>query len=67
DVFSALHTHWEVPPKHVIYDFACALGPHCMTREGGFFANTQFLIDWFHTSGHMKCSTDPQFKCSQVW
>ncbi|KAF8987850.1 hypothetical protein BDQ17DRAFT_1393479 [Cyathus striatus] len=57
DVFSALYTHWKVPPKRVIYDFACALGPYCMTREGSFFANTQFLIDRFHASGHTKCST----------
>ncbi|KAK7059856.1 hypothetical protein R3P38DRAFT_3303589 [Favolaschia claudopus] len=56
DVFSALLTRWETAPKRVIYDFACALGPYCMTREPEFFANTQFLIDDFHSVGHTKCS-----------
>ncbi|KAJ7212387.1 hypothetical protein B0H12DRAFT_1033226, partial [Mycena haematopus] len=56
DVFSALVTRWERPPKRVIYDFACALGPYCMTREPEFFAGTQFLIDDFHAAGHTKCA-----------
>ncbi|KAF7302880.1 hypothetical protein MKEN_01250200 [Mycena kentingensis (nom. inval.)] len=56
DVFSALVTRWETAPKRVIYDFACALGPYCMTREPEFFSNTQFLIDDFHSVGHTKCS-----------
>ncbi|KAJ7787748.1 hypothetical protein B0H14DRAFT_2537253 [Mycena olivaceomarginata] len=56
DVFSALITRWEKAPKRVIYDFACALGPYCMTREPAFFRNTQFLIDDFHSVGHTKCS-----------
>ncbi|KAJ7039477.1 hypothetical protein C8F04DRAFT_949403 [Mycena alexandri] len=56
DVFSALITRWERPPKRVIYDFACALGPYCMTREPEFFAETQFLIDDFHAVGHSKCA-----------
>ncbi|KAJ6527192.1 hypothetical protein B0H19DRAFT_1196670 [Mycena capillaripes] len=56
DVFSAIITHWPTAPKRVIYDFACALGPYCMTREPVFFADTQFVIDDFHASGHTKCS-----------
>ena len=56
DVFSALVTRWPVAPKRIIYDFACALGPYCMTREPRFFAETQFLIDDFHAPGHTKCS-----------
>ncbi|KAJ7693704.1 hypothetical protein B0H17DRAFT_932671 [Mycena rosella] len=56
DVFSALITRWETPPKRVIYDFACALGPYCMIREPDFFCGTQFLIDDFHSVGHTKCS-----------
>ncbi|KAF8986712.1 hypothetical protein BDQ17DRAFT_1393635 [Cyathus striatus] len=72
DVFSALYTRWRVPPKQVIYDFACTLGPYCMTREEDFFSETKFLIDHFHATGHKKCSTacflkrsvtaDPQLK-----
>ncbi|KAJ7849340.1 hypothetical protein B0H13DRAFT_2088745 [Mycena leptocephala] len=56
DVFSALITRWERPPQRVIYDFACALGPYCMTREPEFFAETHFLIDDFHAAGHTKCA-----------
>ncbi|KAJ6477493.1 hypothetical protein DFH09DRAFT_951952 [Mycena vulgaris] len=56
DVFSALVTRWERPPKRVVYDFACALGPYCMTREPEFFSGTQFLIDDFHSVGHTKCA-----------
>ncbi|TFK59215.1 hypothetical protein BDN72DRAFT_966129 [Pluteus cervinus] len=56
DVFSALYTRWPQPPKLIIYDFACALAPYCMTRESAFFADTLFGIDGFHAKGHTKCS-----------
>lgn len=56
DVFSPLIAFNEVAPDVVIYDFACALGPYCMTREPDFFADTRFLIDKFHAKGHSKCS-----------
>lgn len=56
DVFSAMITRWPVAPKRVVYDFACALGPYCLLRETDFFADTEFLIDTFHASGHTKCS-----------
>ncbi|KII92992.1 hypothetical protein PLICRDRAFT_87458 [Plicaturopsis crispa FD-325 SS-3] len=56
DVFSAMLTRWPTAPKVVVYDFACALGPYCMTREPDFFADTLFVIDNFHAKGHTKCS-----------
>jgi hypothetical protein len=56
DVFSAMITRWPKAPKRVIYDFACALGPYCMTREADFFADTLFVIDAFHAKGHTKCA-----------
>ena len=56
DVFSAMVTRWRKAPKTVIYDFACALGPYCMTREPEFFADTLFVIDAFHAGGHTKCA-----------
>ena len=56
DVFSVLVTRWPIAPKTVIYDYACALGPYCMHREPDFFADTQFLVDRFHSMGHTKCS-----------
>lgn len=55
DVFSAIYTRWAKAPRIVVYDFACALQPYCMTREPEFFKNTRFLIDIFHSSEH-KCS-----------
>ncbi|KAJ7590570.1 hypothetical protein C8J56DRAFT_1133966 [Mycena floridula] len=57
DVFSAILTHWPKAPRHIIYDFACALGPYCMLREPDFFADTQFMVDAFHAQGHTKCSS----------
>jgi hypothetical protein len=56
DVFSALYTRWEKAPDRVIYDFACALGPYCLTREPEFFLDTDFRIDTFHAKGHTKCA-----------
>lgn len=56
DVFSALYTRWEKAPKRVIYDFACALGPYCLTREPEFFLDTEFRIDSFHAKDHTKCA-----------
>jgi hypothetical protein len=56
DVFAAMVTRWPQAPERVVYDFACALGPYCMTREPAFFANTHFAIDHFHSAGHTKCS-----------
>lgn len=56
DVFSAIVTRWQKPPRRIIYDFACALAPYCMTREPEFFADTQFAIDDFHAKDHTKCS-----------
>ncbi|KIK53452.1 hypothetical protein GYMLUDRAFT_178965 [Collybiopsis luxurians FD-317 M1] len=57
DVFSALVTCWPKAPERVVYNFACALGPYCWTWEPEFFADTQFVIDGFHSSGHTRCST----------
>ncbi|TFK60813.1 hypothetical protein BDN72DRAFT_778936 [Pluteus cervinus] len=56
DVFSAIYTRWPIAPKRAIYDFACALGPYCLTREADFFADTSFAIDGFHSKDHTKCS-----------
>ena len=56
NIFSAMITCWPVAPTIGVYDFACALGPYCMTREPRFFANTLFVIDHFHSTGHSKCS-----------
>ncbi|TEB16096.1 hypothetical protein FA13DRAFT_1591943, partial [Coprinellus micaceus] len=39
-----------------IYNFACTLGPYCMTREPQFFGKTYFMIDHFHSKGYTKCS-----------
>ena len=56
DVFSALYTRWEKAPDWVIYDFACASAPYCMTREPDFFKSTRHGIDDCHSNGHTKCA-----------
>jgi len=56
DIFSAIITRWAKAPRTIVYDFACALGPYCLTREPDFFADTSFVIDAFHSKGHTKCS-----------
>ncbi|KAF8057790.1 hypothetical protein FPV67DRAFT_1429432 [Lyophyllum atratum] len=56
DVFSAMYTRWEIAPKRIIYDFACALGPYCLIREPAFFAESTYGIDIFHASDHKKCA-----------
>ncbi|TEB36925.1 hypothetical protein FA13DRAFT_1752581 [Coprinellus micaceus] len=56
DVFSAIITRWKDPPKRVIYDFACALAPYCLTRGPVFFLDTEFRIDSFHAKDHTKCA-----------
>jgi hypothetical protein len=68
-----LLTRWPKAPKTVVYDFACALEPYCMTREPDFFADTLFAIDSFHAKGHTKCApaaflstyanVDPRLAC----
>jgi hypothetical protein len=56
DVFSPIITQWPTPPKRIVYNFACALRPYCMTQEPHFFADSLFTIDGFHASGHTKCA-----------
>lgn len=56
DVFAAMLTRFRRAPKRCVYDFACALGPYCLLRETEFFADTLFVIDTFHSSGHTKCT-----------
>lgn len=56
DVFSAIFKYWEQAPKVVIYDFACQLGPYCLSREPEFFKDTLFAIDEMHANGHTQCS-----------
>lgn len=56
DVFAALFTRWPRAPSVVVYDFACALGAYCLTREYNYFKKTLFVIDEFHQVGHTSCS-----------
>ena len=56
DVFSAILTRWPKAPRTVVYDFACALGPYCLTCEPDFFVDMLFVVNSFHAKGHSKCS-----------
>ncbi|KAF9461699.1 hypothetical protein BDZ94DRAFT_1290643 [Collybia nuda] len=40
---------------YIAYDFACALGPYCMTYEPDYFADSTIVIDGFHAPDHTKC------------
>ncbi|KAF8983784.1 hypothetical protein BDQ17DRAFT_1393915 [Cyathus striatus] len=60
------HSICYVPPKRVIYDFTCTLGPYCMTQEGDFFSETKFLIDHFHAAGHKKCLNSSTAECGNL-
>lgn len=57
DVFSAVFRHFSKAPSVLVYDFACALGPYCLTREPQFWKDTLFVIDEFHQHDHTKCSS----------
>ncbi|KIK60266.1 hypothetical protein GYMLUDRAFT_168238, partial [Collybiopsis luxurians FD-317 M1] len=57
NMFSAIVMQLPRAPKCIIYDFTCALCPYCWIQELHFFAETEFLINDFHVSGHTKCST----------
>jgi hypothetical protein len=39
-----------------MYDFACQLGPYCMSREPSYFKNTYFAINKMHAKDHVGCS-----------
>ncbi|KAH7066015.1 hypothetical protein BKA62DRAFT_746332 [Auriculariales sp. MPI-PUGE-AT-0066] len=67
DVFSVLYCYWEVPPRYVIYDFACALAPYCMARKPEFFQDTIFLIDGFHAKGHKRCTNTSMVSFYQLY
>ncbi|KXN92079.1 hypothetical protein AN958_09782 [Leucoagaricus sp. SymC.cos] len=56
NVFLAMITRWPKAPKHIIYDFSCALAPYCLLQEPDFFANFLFMIDHFHAHDHTKCA-----------
>jgi hypothetical protein len=56
DVFSAILIQWPKAPRTVFYDFACALGPYCLTCEPDFFVDMLFVVNSFHAKGHSKCS-----------
>jgi len=56
DIFSAILKYWKTAPRVIIYDFACQLGPYCMSREPQFFKRTLFAVDEMHANGHTHCS-----------
>ncbi|KAK4700001.1 hypothetical protein P7C70_g6251, partial [Phenoliferia sp. Uapishka_3] len=56
DVFSAIFTRWKIAPRTLVYDFACALAPYCLSREPAYWAKTLFVIDQLHQHDHTKCS-----------
>ena len=45
----------KVAPQVIFYDFACSLEEYCFNRESGYFHNTKFFHDIFHSFSH-SCS-----------
>ncbi|OXB38426.1 hypothetical protein J007_01805 [Cryptococcus neoformans] len=56
DFFSLLKCFFLVPPKVIVYDFACSLATYCMLRDPVYFAHIRFLVDELHAHGHTTCS-----------
>ena len=53
--FEMIYERFKVAPGVIIYDNACNFHRYCMKRQGAYFANTMFLIDRMHSSGHVGC------------
>ncbi|XP_067946816.1 uncharacterized protein [Watersipora subatra] len=53
--FSVSVSRFQVAPKIVIYDNACALPRCALNRNPGFFRETKFLVDRFHWHNHTGC------------
>jgi CxC4 like cysteine cluster associated with KDZ transposases/Kyakuja-Dileera-Zisupton transposase len=56
EAFSFLYQYFEVAPKVVVYDFACALQDYCLNRQPEHFKHTAFLVDRFHWFNHRSCA-----------
>lgn len=56
EAFSFLTKYFKIAPRHVIYDFACALEEYCLNRAPHFFKETKFSIDNFHFQNHRACA-----------
>jgi len=54
--FAFMTQYLKQAPKYVIYDNACNLQDHCLSRAPLFFRHTKFLVDGFHWRNHEACS-----------
>ena len=55
DPAASLYTHIVKAPDVIMYDFCCSLSKYVHKRESGFFKNTRFFHDVFHSYTH-KCT-----------
>ena len=55
DPAACLYTHIEKAPDVIMYDFCCGLSEYVHNRESGFFNNTRFFHNVFHSYTH-KCT-----------
>ena len=63
DPFCALFKYFSNAPEELFYDSACQLSEYALNREPGYFLNTRFWHDLFHSITHL-CGND--FKSSMV-
>ena len=63
DPAASLYTYIEKAPDVIMYDFCCCLPEYVHNRGKGFFKNTKFFHDVFHSYTH-KCT--PAFRCNKL-
>ena len=63
DPAASLYTDIVKAPDVIMYDFCCGLSEYVHNRETGFFKNTRFFHDVFHTFTH-KCTA--AFRCNKL-
>jgi len=60
--FELIVERFEVPPGMIIYDNACNLYRYGMMRCPGLFSQIRFMIDNFHSPGHIMCQPSFRFR-----
>ena len=55
ELFSWMVKYLKVPPKVIVYDYACSLHEYCINRVPDWFKSTLFLVDRLHWFNHKSC------------
>lgn len=60
--FEMIVERFEIPPGMIIYDNACNLYRYGMMRCPAIFSQIRFMIDNFHSTGHIMCQPSFRFR-----